>query len=206
MRPAVQRRPYHGVDLSRAAYRARCRDLRDAAWISGAYADHVLATAFGQGHQLQSLSIRFSVVCLAMLLLTAFEAVFSLSSPVAWCTSLTTRLDVKLSTYMFEKVLNLPIDYFERTQIGRIARDIREICKIRTFLVGQLFGTILDLRRCWCSLPMMFFFSPMMTFAGPGVLRSYGGLASPHAARLSQAHRRGAERRGRAGLVPVSDH
>ena len=45
---------------------------------------------------------------------------------------------------MFEKVLNLPIDYFERTPIGLIARDMNEIWKIRNFLIGQLFGTILD--------------------------------------------------------------
>src|SRR6202012_3920732 len=105
----------------------------------------------------------FAVVCLAMLLLTAFEAVFYYlrQSMVHF---LTTRLDVKLSTYMFEKVLNLPMDYFERTQIGLVARDMREIFRIRTFLVGQLFGTILDSATLIFFVPVMFFFSPIMTF------------------------------------------
>ena len=105
----------------------------------------------------------FAVVCLAMLLLTAFEAVFYYlrQSMVHF---LTTRLDVKLSTYMFEKVLNLPMDYFERTQIGLVARDMREIFKIRTFLVGQLFGTVLDSTTLVFFIPVMLFFSPLMTF------------------------------------------
>ena len=55
-----------------------------------------------------------------------------------------TEPDVKLATYVFEKVLNLPMDFFERTQVGIVAHHIREIFKIRTFLMGQLFGTILD--------------------------------------------------------------
>ena len=77
---------------------------------------------------------------------------------------LTTRVDVKLSTYVFEKVLNLPIDFFERTPIGLVSREIREVFKIRTFLVGQLFGTVLDSTTLLFFLPVMFFFSPIMTF------------------------------------------
>lgn len=105
----------------------------------------------------------FAVVCGAMVLLTAFEAIFYYlrQSMVHF---LTTRLDVKLSTYMFEKVLNLPIDFFERTPIGEVAHDMREIFKIRTFLVGQLFGTVLDSTTLIFFLPVMFFFSPIMTF------------------------------------------
>ena len=65
---------------------------------------------------------------------------------------------------MFEKVLNLPIDFFERTEVGLVARDMREIFKIRTFLMGQLFGTVLDSALLLFFLPVMFFFSPIMTF------------------------------------------
>ena len=77
---------------------------------------------------------------------------------------LTTRLDVKLSTYMFEKVLNLPMDYFERTPDrscrARHARDFQD-----PYLSGRpvvrhhpRFHDV-DL-----FLPVMFFFSPIMTF------------------------------------------
>ncbi|WP_234832212.1 peptidase domain-containing ABC transporter [Rhodopseudomonas palustris] len=104
----------------------------------------------------------YAVLCMALLVLTIFETAFYYlrQSMVHF---LTTRLDVKLSTYMFEKVLNLPMDYFERTAVGLVSRDMREIFKIRTFLVGQMFGTILDSTILIFFLPVMFFFSPVMS-------------------------------------------
>lgn len=105
----------------------------------------------------------FAVLCLAMVVLTFFEAGFYYLRQVM-VHFLTTKVDVKLSTYVFEKVLNLPIDFFETTPIGLIARDIMKIFDIRTFLVGQLFGTILDSTILIFFLPVMFFFSPIMTF------------------------------------------
>lgn len=104
----------------------------------------------------------FYVLCLAMLVIIAFEAAFSFLRQFL-VHRLTTRLDVKLSTYVFEKVLNLPIDYFEQTAVGLVARDIREVFRIRSFLMGQLFGTILDSTTLFFFLPVMFFFSPIMT-------------------------------------------
>lgn len=105
----------------------------------------------------------FYVLCFAMLMVIAFEAAFHFLRQFL-VHRLTSRLDVKLSTYVFEKVLNLPIDYFEQNAVGLIARDIREVFRVRTFLVGQLFGTILDSTTLLFFLPVMFFFSPVMTF------------------------------------------
>ena len=104
----------------------------------------------------------FFVLCLAMVILLAFEAVF------AWLRGflvlhLTTRIDVKLATYIFDKVLNLPIDFFERTPVGRVTHNIHEMWKIRKFLMGQLFGTVLDSTTLIFFIPVMFFFSPVMT-------------------------------------------
>jgi subfamily B ATP-binding cassette protein HlyB/CyaB len=104
----------------------------------------------------------FYVLCVSMLIIIAFEATFSFLRQLL-VHRLTTRLDVKLSTYVFEKVLNLPIDYFEQTAVGLVTRDIREVFRIRMFLMGQLFGTILDSTTLFFFLPIMFFFSPIMT-------------------------------------------
>ena len=102
------------------------------------------------------------VVCLAMVVLVIFEAVFAYVRQFL-IIHLTTRVDVKLATYMFNKVLNLPIDFFERTQTGKITHDISQLWRIRTFLMGQLFGTVLDSTTLLVFLPVMFFFSPIMT-------------------------------------------
>ncbi|PDT79413.1 peptidase domain-containing ABC transporter [Bradyrhizobium sp. C9] len=104
----------------------------------------------------------FYVLCIAMLVLILFEAAFTFLRQYL-VQRLTARLDVKLSTYVFEKVLNLPIDYFEQNPVGLISRDIREVFRIRGFLTGQLFGTILDSTTLFFFLPVMFFFSPIMT-------------------------------------------
>jgi subfamily B ATP-binding cassette protein HlyB/CyaB len=104
----------------------------------------------------------FYVLCVAMLVLVAFEAIFGFLRQYL-VVHLTTRVDVKLTTYIFEKVLNLPMDFFERNQIGMIARDMREVYKIRQFLTGQLFGTVLDSTTLIFFLPVMFFFSPILT-------------------------------------------
>ena len=104
----------------------------------------------------------FFVVCLAMVVLVIFEAVFAYVRQFL-IVHLTTRVDVKLGTYMFDKLLNLPIDFFERTQTGKISYDLSQMWRIRTFLMGQLFGTVLDSTTMLVFLPVMFFFSPTMT-------------------------------------------
>jgi ATP-binding cassette, subfamily B, bacterial HlyB/CyaB len=104
----------------------------------------------------------FFVVCLAMAVLVIFETIFAYVRQFL-IVHLTTRVDVKLATYMFEKVLNLRMDFFERTPTGKITYDINQMWKIRTFLMGQLFGTVLDSTTLLVFLPVMFFFSPIMT-------------------------------------------
>ncbi len=113
----------------------------------------------------------FYVLCVTMLVIIAFEAAFSFLRQYL-VQRLTARLDVKLSTYVFEKVLNLPIDYFEQNPVGLISRDIREVFRIRGFLTGQLFGTILDSTTLIFFLPVMFFFSPIMTL----IVLAFAGL------------------------------
>jgi len=110
----------------------------------------------------------FFVVCVAMAALVVFEAVFAYVRQFL-IVHLTTRVDVKLGTYMFNKLLNLPIDFFERTQTGMITHDLNEMWKIRSFLMGQLFGTVLDSTTLLVFLPVMFFFSPILTLIVLGV-------------------------------------
>ena len=102
------------------------------------------------------------VLCLAMIVLVVFEAIFAYVRQFL-IVHLTTRVDVKLGTYMFDKLLNLPIEFFERMQTGKITHDLQEMWKIRTFLMGQLFGTVLDSTTLLVFLPVMFFFSPVLT-------------------------------------------
>src|ERR1700689_4323271 len=56
----------------------------------------------------------------------------------------TTRIDGRLNLYIVEKLLKLPMDYFERNPTGRTLGKPGQIGQIRYFLTGQLFGAFLD--------------------------------------------------------------
>jgi len=103
-----------------------------------------------------------AVLCTAMLVLVLFETVFGYMRRFL-VIHVTARLDAKLSTYMFDKVLSLPLDFFERSSTGLITRDMNEMFRIRNFLTGQLFGTVLDSFVLLVFLPIMFFFSAILT-------------------------------------------
>ena len=105
----------------------------------------------------------FSVLCVAMLVLVAFETGFGYLRRYM-VLHVTQRVDAKLSTYIFDRVVNLPIDFFERMPVGEITRDMGEMHRIRNFLTGQMFGTVLDAMVLVVFLPIMFFFSPLLTF------------------------------------------
>ena len=105
----------------------------------------------------------FAVLCVAMVILIAFETGFSYLRRYL-VLHVTQRVDAKLSTYMFDRVVNLPIDFFERNPVGEITRDMSEMHRIRNFLTGQMFGTVLDSLVLLIFLPIMFFFSPLLTF------------------------------------------
>jgi ATP-binding cassette, subfamily B, bacterial HlyB/CyaB len=76
----------------------------------------------------------------------------------------TRQVDAKLATYMFDKVIQLPVDFFERNPVGEITRDMGELRKIREFFTGGLLGTVLDSLVLFVFLPIMFFYSPLLTF------------------------------------------
>jgi ATP-binding cassette subfamily B protein len=56
-----------------------------------------------------------------------------------------TRIDGRLNLYLMNRLLRLPMEYFERTPNGMILGKLGKIWQIRGFLTGQLFGTFLDM-------------------------------------------------------------
>lgn len=56
----------------------------------------------------------------------------------------TTRIDGRLYLHIMDRLLRLPIDYFEHNPTGMITSKLYQVWRIRNFLTGQLFGTFLD--------------------------------------------------------------
>jgi len=104
----------------------------------------------------------FTVLCIVMVILIGFETTFGVLRRYLLL-RVTTRVDMQLSTYMFDKVLNLPVDFFESTPLGLITYKMNQIGRIRTFLTGQLFGTVLDAGILLFFLPVMFYFNWILT-------------------------------------------
>ena len=96
--------------------------------------------------------------------------------------SSSTRVDVKIWTHLFNKILNLPIDFFERTPTGEIVHDVYEIYRVRTFLTSQLFGTLLDSFVLVIYLPIMFMVSTIMTACVLAICLLICALAGGYAA------------------------
>jgi ATP-binding cassette subfamily B protein len=79
----------------------------------------------------------------ALLLMLLFETVLMYMRRLLTLVA-TTRIDARLNLYMIDKLLKLPMDYFEREPTGRTLGKLGTVWKIRHFLTGQLFGAFLD--------------------------------------------------------------
>ena len=67
------------------------------------------------------------------------------------------RLDAKLNLHLFNRLLRLPLDYFERHPPGETMYQIAQIHQVRQFLTGKLLTTFLDLITLCVLLPFLFY-------------------------------------------------
>jgi len=67
------------------------------------------------------------------------------------------RIDAKLSLHVFNRLVRLPLDYFERHPAGETMYNITQINKVREFITGKLLRTFLDLITLCVLLPFLFF-------------------------------------------------
>jgi ATP-binding cassette subfamily B protein len=85
----------------------------------------------------------------------------------------TTRIDGRLNLYVVEKLLKLPMDYFEHNPTGRTLAKLGAIWRIRNFLTGQLFGAFLDAVPLIGLIPAMLILEwrlALMAFALAGII------------------------------------
>ncbi len=102
----------------------------------------------------------------------------------------TTRIDGRLNLYILEKLLKLPLDYFENNPAGDTLHKLHNIWQIRQFLTGQLFGTFLDAVPLLGLVPVMLILEwhlALIAFALAGLIFVVVMLYLPP---LARAHRR----------------
>jgi ATP-binding cassette, subfamily B, bacterial HlyB/CyaB len=74
------------------------------------------------------------------------------------------RLDAKLNLHVFNRLLRLPLDYFERHPAGETMHKIAQVYKVREFLTGKLLATFLDMMTLAILLPFLFYLNSSLAF------------------------------------------
>ena len=75
----------------------------------------------------------------------------------------TNRIDIRLATKVFAKLLSLPVDFYEKIPSGVLIKHMHQTERIRSFLSGSLFFSLLELFSLVVFLPILLFYSVKLT-------------------------------------------
>ncbi|MDZ7752830.1 MAG: type I secretion system permease/ATPase [Gammaproteobacteria bacterium] len=116
------------------------------------------------------------VLAVGMMALLLFDAVLGgLRTYVLTHTS--SRIDVTLGARLYRHLLRLPVSYFEARRVGDTVARVRELETIRQFLTGSTLTLVIDVLFIGVFIAVMFFYSPLLTWAVLGTLPLYGALS-----------------------------
>jgi len=101
------------------------------------------------------------VLTIGVLIAMAFEGAFSYLRQILMLHA-TNKIDIRMTRKAFAHLLSLPIDYFETTSAGVVARVMQQLEGVRGFLTGRLFFTVLDTVTMLFYAPLMFSYSPTL--------------------------------------------
>jgi ATP-binding cassette, subfamily B, bacterial HlyB/CyaB len=74
------------------------------------------------------------------------------------------RIDTKLNMHVFNRMIRLSIDYFERHPAGDTLHRLQAVYQVREFITGRLLTTFLDLITLIMILPVLFYLSSTLTW------------------------------------------
>jgi ATP-binding cassette, subfamily B, bacterial HlyB/CyaB len=75
----------------------------------------------------------------------------------------TNKIDLRVTGRTFRHLLQLPMDFFERAAAGVLTQHMQQTSKIRNFLTGNVFLTMLEATSLFVFLPFLFFYSFELT-------------------------------------------
>ncbi len=74
------------------------------------------------------------------------------------------RVDAKLNLHVFNRLIRLPLDYFERHPAGETMYKVTQIHQVRQFITGKLMATFLDLITLAILLPILFWLNATLAW------------------------------------------
>ena len=102
------------------------------------------------------------VLAIGMVCVVLFETLFNYLRQYM-VLFVTNKIDARINTKTFDKLISLPMDFFERTASGMTLKNMYQTDRIRSFLTGQVFMTVLDGLTLFVFLPLLFLYSPLLS-------------------------------------------
>ena len=111
--------------------------------------------------------LQFHSLSTLVLLSTVMAIIFAFETLLGYARRLIVsvvgaRLDTRLNLHIFNRLLRLPLDYFEHHPAGETMYRISQVQRIREFLTGKLLTTLLDLITLCILLPVLFYLQPVL--------------------------------------------
>lgn len=124
------------------------------------------------------------VLTAGVILALAFDAVFSFLRQHLLLYA-TNRIDIRLAQKTFGHLLRLPITFFDTGAAGVIVRHMQQAEKIRQFLTGRLFMTLLDASVLVVFVPVLVAYSAKLA----AIVLAYAAVIGAVVALLIQPFR-----------------
>jgi HlyB family type I secretion system ABC transporter len=103
-------------------------------------------------HSVNTLTLIVVVTLIALV----FEMLIAWSRRILLVT-LANRLDTRLNLLIFNRLMTLPLDFFERNQAGELAYKVSQMYRVREFLTGRMITTFIDIAMVLLLLPVLFY-------------------------------------------------
>jgi ATP-binding cassette, subfamily B, bacterial HlyB/CyaB len=103
-----------------------------------------------------------ALLSVVMVVVVAYEALLGYARRLI-ISVVGARLDAKINLHLFNRLLRLPLEYFERHPAGETMYRIAQVYRVREFLTGRLLSTFLDLITLCVLVPLLFYMN--MTLA-----------------------------------------
>ncbi|KZR73258.1 ABC transporter transmembrane domain-containing protein [Prochlorococcus marinus] len=85
----------------------------------------------------------------------------------------TDRMDLTLGTAVIDRLLSLPLTYFEKRPVGELSQRLGELNQIRSFLTGTALISVLNIIFAALYLVVMLIYSPFLTAIALSTLPIY---------------------------------
>lgn len=104
----------------------------------------------------------------------------------------TSKIDIRVSTRTFSKLVSLPINFFKSTSAGVLTKHMQQVSTVREFLTGRIFLTLLDMTVLFVYVPILYFYSPLLTAVVLGFSTAIAAISlairGPYRSRLQKLY------------------